>query len=411
MDNVKPVKLGRFRGINNRLPTERLRALGDREEGVFVHDAKNVDLTDAGSFQRRAGFTRVGTDENCRGLTAHGECAYYVAGGEIKRLDLSGTANAIGVVASEYAPISCVHTPRGVVLSDTFSLQLLNDAAAPLVPQPPAVQPLVSVIAGTLMAGDYSLFFVAQDADGVRSASTVPVDLILPANSGLQIAAPARAYDLLLFLTSANGEVFYHVATLSAAQTSVLVASSAFDGEAIAYEPMAPLPAGDVMGYHKGRLYSARANIALYSMPFQYGLYRPASDFIPMPAAITLFASVDEGLYIATTEMTYFLPGGDPTKEKLQQVMPFGAVPHSLTQVPNSNDLIWFTERGPVRASGERLTLLQDEQIAFQAASRGASVVREQNGLRSLITSLAGTMPSGGAVVGSYMDAEVIKGA
>src|SRR5690606_31679585 len=121
-------------------------------------------LTDAGSFQRRPGFTRVGTDENCRGLTAHGECAYYVAGNEIKRLDLSGASGAIGTVASQYAPISCVHTPRGVVLSDTFSLQLLNDVATPMVPQPPAVQPLVSIVAGTLMAGDYSLFFVAQDA-------------------------------------------------------------------------------------------------------------------------------------------------------------------------------------------------------------------------------------------------------
>lgn len=412
MDNAKPVKLGKFRGINNRLPAERLRPLGDRNEGAFVHDAKNVDLTDAGSFQRRPGFARHGIDVGCRGLISAGDHAYYVSEADIKRLELDGSASVIGTVTSPFAPISCVETPRGVVLSDTFRLQLLNGSAAtPLAPQPPALHPMVSAIAGTLSAGAYSLFFVAQDADGVRSAPTLPLDITLPADSGLQIAAPVRACDLLLFLTTPDGEAFYHVTTLGAAQASTVVTSALFDGESMAYEPQALMPPGNVMGYHKGRLYSGVGSVVFYSLPYQYGLYRPAIDFIPMPAPIALFASVDEGLFIATTQMTYFLPGGDPTKEKLQQVLPFGAVPHSLTVIPDSNDLVWFSERGPVRTKGGSVELLQNENIAFQAAARGASVVREQNGLRSLIASLAGTMPSGGAVVGSYMDAEVIKGA
>ena len=79
-----------FRGINNRLPPDRLRPLGDRDPGVFVRDAVNVDLTSAGSFQRRPGVTRFGDDTNCRGLFGIGSHGYYVAGNELKILDAYG---------------------------------------------------------------------------------------------------------------------------------------------------------------------------------------------------------------------------------------------------------------------------------------------------------------------------------
>lgn len=409
---MKTVKLDRFRGINNRLPLERLRVLGDRAAGAFVHDAANVDLTDAGSFQRRPGYTRVGTDENCRGLFSAGNIGYYVSDDQIRRLDASGQATTIGTVASAYAPIACVATPRGVVMSDTFTLRLLSGANAQrLAPPQLNAVPLVSVIAGALPAGSYSMLFMLQDADGVRSAPSVPIDLLdLPEGSALQIAAPARAHTMLVFLTAVDGEVFYRVGELAPAATSLTISANTADQESFVYAVHAELMAGDVMGYHKGRLFSARQGVAAYSLPFQYALHRPAVDYLLFPSDVTLFASVDEGLFIGTADATYFMPGGDPAKERMEEVFPFGAVRGSLTQIPNSDDWTWFSPRGPVRTEGGKLVLLQDENIAFGQAERGASVVREQNGLRALISSLAGASPSAGAVVGSYMDAEVITG-
>ena len=60
-------------------------------------------------------------------------------------------------------------------------------------------------------------------------------------------------------------------------------------------------------------------------------------------------------------------------------------------------------------ASGSKLKLEQDSRIAYGSAQSGASVFRDENGLRSFVAALSGSTPSGGAVMGSYMDAETVS--
>ena len=52
---TKPVKISSFLGVNERLHRSALRV----EEGVFVAQAHNVDLTPSGQFVGRAGYQRV----------------------------------------------------------------------------------------------------------------------------------------------------------------------------------------------------------------------------------------------------------------------------------------------------------------------------------------------------------------
>ena len=400
------IKASRFRGINNRLPPDRLNPLGDREAGVFVPDASNVDLTDAGSFQSRPGYERIGAWEDCRGLFGAGDHAYFASGTDLCYLDQDGNAQTIGSVPSAFSPLAFAHTSLGVVMSDGQALRLLRDrAVTAVVPPAPNPVPSVAVISGGLAAGRYGIMFTSSDARGVRSAFTFPLDLPVPEGGGLSIIN-TTPLTLDVFVTAPDGAVFYAQDQIQPGAMSLLTVRT--DTEPIVYQALYNLPPGEVLGYHKGRLLSAVGALVHYSLPYSLGLYHPARDYIALAEPVAILASVDEGLWIATTKTTYFLPGGD-LRGELQQKAPFGAVRGTLSRLPNSQDLMWFSERGPVRVSGGAMTLLQDENIAFSPAESGASVVREQNGLRTFISALSGAAPAGGAVAGSFMDAEVIK--
>ena len=93
------------------------------------------------------------------------------------------------------------------------------------------------------------------------------------------------------------------------------------------------------------------------------------------------------------------------------KVLPMGAVRGTLAKIPDSTDLMWFSANGPMRASQDgQVAALQSNRVAFPKADSGASVYRETNGLKQLITAISTQgVPSGAAVAGSFMDAEVIQ--
>ena len=402
---MQPRKADRFRGINNRLPADRLRQMGDRDPGDFVADAVNVDLTDAGTFQSRPGYERVGLDTGCRGLTSHGGYGYYAAGNQMRRRSPDGTTISIGALASPFAPVSHAETPRGLIISDTFVLRLVkDDAMVPLAPSEPNPQPVVSIASGGLAAGKYSLMFATVDADGVRSRFTYPVEYTVGDSAALLVVAAA---GVEVFATPMNASTFYSQGVSTGSPMALATIDTA--AEPVVHRVLAPLPAGHVLGYHKGRLLSANGSMIAASLPYNLGLHHPMQDYFSLGAPVALMASLDEGLWVATTEMTWFLPGDDPLNSKPQQQAPFGAVPGTLTRIPNSAEWMWFSPRGQVRTQGGQLTLMQDDRIAFPHAETGAGIVREQNGLRTFVTALTGASPNGGAVMGSFMDAEVIK--
>ncbi len=404
--------LSAFRGINNRLPPDRLRKIGDREEGAFVRDAKNVDLTDAGSFQRRPGVTRKGEDTNCRGLFSAGDHGYYAAGAQLKMIDVSGSSFDVVTLPSPHAPLNFTETPYGVVVSDTYSLRLLSGVnVLPLTPPALNPEPSVAAGAGGLIAGTYALMFAAEDpVTKQRSVMTYPVEITVPDGSAVVVTVPAYARDTAVFMTAVGGEIFYREQTIPAGSTTVTVSLATSSGEPLAYQHMSELPPGNIMAHFFGRLISVRDNYLAYSAPYCLGMYRPSRDYIIMSDPITMVAPLERGLIIATAKGTWLLPGTDIATAEMRQVAPFGAVPGTLTTVPNSSDLMWFSDRGPVRERNGEITLLQDENIAFAPAQAGASVVREENGLRQFITVLTGNSPTAAAVVGSYIEAEVITG-
>jgi hypothetical protein len=404
------MKIERFTGINNRQPIDRIKRT---EDGALpVRDAVNVDLSTSNTFQRRPGVERVIEDDNCRCLFASKSGQAYFAAGNLLFSFNGEESTAVASIASAHTPVAFADSPLGVIWSDGFSINLIrNGLSQPVAPLKPNPEPLATPMAGgSMRQGIYGVSFASERADGQRSAMTTPQFITVTNNGFIRITASGHTQKIAVFVTAADGEIFYRAGTLAVGQTSLDIVLSTVNGEAVNYLVMDAMPAGNLLTVHNGRLLSIAGKYLYISLPYAFGLYRPVYDYIPLPDDITLAASVEGGLYLATDKTTYFLPGGDITQANLVQVAPYGAIAGTLSPIPNSTDLLWFTPRGQLRASQDgSIALLQDKEIAFPTASAGASMVRESNGLRQFVAALSGPVPSGGAVMGSYMDAEVIN--
>ena len=407
---MKPLLVSGFSGINNRAPTDRLPK--DEAGRSAVADAVNVDLTEAGTFQRRPGAQRVVAGSNTRSLTSSGGYGYYAAGDTLFRFDGGVSSSAVATLASPYANVCYAETPNGLAWSDGYTLNLLRNGAtsrmAPPVPNPAPVA--IGQAGGALRAGMYAVCFATVAPGGQRSALTGPYFVDVPENGRIRLTMAALAATVDVFVTAPDGDIFYRDRTLPIGTTLQDLSVITSSGEPVVHEVTASLPPADILAYHNGRLLSVQGQFIRYSMPYNLGLYKPGSGYIPVPDVVTLVAAVEGGVYVATASKTWFLPGGDVSKASMDEIAPYGATPGTLAAVPNSKDVTWFSPRGPVRASIDgSITLLQDRQIAFSKADSGASIYRETNGLRTLITALSGSSPgSGTAAFGCYMTARSV---
>jgi len=402
---MKPTRIPAFAGINNRAPLDRLPTT---EGGArSVRDAVNVDLTQAGSFQTRQGFEQI-LANGCRSLfTVDGSAALAAVGAELVMFDGVGTTK-LADLSSAYSSLSYANTPMGVVWSDGARFGMVRDWVssdlAPSVPNPTPV--VLASQGGSLEAGAYGICFATVLPDGRRSAFTVPVYVDVPA--GGRIEASGGGQQVVAYVTAVNGDVFYRAGKLASGSLSIGVSKQ--NSEPVAYEHLEGLPVGRVLGYRDGRLLSALGNMLYFSMPFQYGLTNPATNFVQFPSGIRVIADLDGGLIVGTADSHWIIRGDLSSPESMRQIAPYGAVEGTVSELPNSESLMWFTSRGPVMASPDgSLSMLQDQNIQFPSAATGAAVFQEQDGMRKFLASLSKPVPSGSAVARSFMDARVIE--
>jgi hypothetical protein len=110
------MKIERFTGINNRIPPDRFKA--DEGGGMPVHDAVNVDLSAAGTFQSRAGFTPVVELPDCRSAFSVDDTGSLVAvGDELHRFNGSALTK-VDDLGSSFARVAYAKTPIGVSAGD-----------------------------------------------------------------------------------------------------------------------------------------------------------------------------------------------------------------------------------------------------------------------------------------------------
>jgi len=395
------MKIERFTGINNRQPIDRLKP--DEGGGMPVRDAVNVDLSASGTFQTRQGSSSILAAQDARSaFSVDSTGALIAVGDELHKFN--GTLlTKLDDLGSAFARVAYVKTPMGVVWSDGYFTKLVkNWSSGRLLPSKPNPQPTFTVsTGGSLVQGDYMLCFAAVFPDGRRSPMTIPLVAEVPQNGRITVDVGSQANSVQVFMTAPDGSVFYKQGQLSSGVLNIGLHNDS--GEPIRFEVEDEIPPARILAFRNGRVFAATGGMLVYTQPWSL-LHRPGVDYIPLPENIRLLAAVDAGVFVATDSKTWFL-SGEPQEASFTEVAPYGAVEGTLTEVPNSTDLMWFTPRGQIRASQDgSFNLLQDKQIQFPAAAVGAAVYRETNGMRQFIATLSEPVPSGSVAARSFME-------
>lgn len=402
--NTAPI--GPFVGINNRLPDHQLGIVErGRKAGDYLRNAVNVDLTAAGTLQRRKGSTLVVPGSDCHSLWSDGEKAFYVDGDTLYQYPRIALRS--GLVPGRR--VSYCETPTGDVIwtNGTVLERIRAGVSAPLGLPVPNPAPTVSAsVGGSLKAGVYQVAITAANADGEESGATWPVQVNVPEGGRIEVSGlPGTLVNI--YVSPLNGDALYLAATTTA--SSYVIPVMGVQGAQCPTLNLRPLPAGRFVREYHGRLLVADASGLYYSEPWAYGLYNPLRGYIPLEG-ITLLEPGQTGVYVATADKTYWLSGLDVDQlERVVELLPYGAVEGSAAHIENSNDIAWFSTRGLVIGSQDgQAKNVQEATVAVGPAQIGATLYREQDGMRQLVAAVSGAQESR-AAANSFMTMEVVR--
>ena len=384
--NTAPI--GPFSGINNRLPDHQLAVVErGRKAGDYLRNAVNVDLTAAGTLQRRKGSTLAQAGTDCHSLWSDGEQAFYVDGDTLYQYPR--TALRSGLAPGRR--VSWCKTPTGDVIwsNGTVLERIRAGVSAPLGLPVPNPAPIVTAsTGGGLRAGVYQVAITTTNAAGEESGATWPIQVAVPDGGRIEASGlPGMLTNL--YVSPLNGDTLYLATTTSS--SSYIIPIMGALGQSLQTLHLRPMPAGEIVREHCGRLLVVSGSTLYYSEPFGYGLHDPLRGRIPFGGRITMLAPVEGGCYVGTETETFWLPGGDIEKTEIVELLPYGAVPGTDTALENETGVAWTSTRGLIVADAQgQAKNVQEATVAVGPAQIGATLYREQDGMRQLVASLSG---------------------
>lgn len=385
---MKTIPKGPFLGVSNRRPDFALRV---DKAGDFVRDAINVDLDNAGSFRRRKASPLIAAQTAPHSLHMTSDTTgYLVRSGVMYAITLPTYSEALFKILSNDNPVSWLEWNGDLYYSNgTDSGRIRNSVWFPMAlptPNEPVPTPLPG---GNLFAGKYqvaqSYYNAATGEEGGISASC---NYALASPGGLRVSVPASvtgATHINIYCSTVNGSVPLLCASvaLGSFPTYDIIDPGAGRESNQRYE--SPLPAGWLF-LHNGCLCSYSGSDVYEGSPFRPGYYLPSEGRIPFPSPVTNCISAQNGAYVVA-DKTYWLSGPRmTTTEMVQDVLPYGGVPHTEFSAPNRSIYGWFGDEGFVfgTPSGEVQAVMSDN-IKLTAPATGVSAVLETEDYRRVV--------------------------
>jgi hypothetical protein len=389
---------GPFLGLNNRLPDTELYV---KDKGQYLRHAVNVDLDDAGQVLRRTGQATVAALSAPHSIWSNGERTHLVEGGFLKEVTGFSPVTIANVVAlganarMDYTSINgTVFFSNG---TDYGCLAPGSSTALPWGMATPA-QPVVTLIAGALDPGWYLIALTYSNADGLEGGACEYQQVQLASTGGFSLVLPAGAAGadfVNIYLSDAEDETpkWHSQVAVGTLTTNITTAAA---GYALSEPFLRVQPAGEILDNFSGRLLSAAGRVLTYSEPYRPGLYLPVKGCITFPEDISNVVAATNGVYVVADQV-WWLSGPDIAEAEAIPKLPYGGVPHTRFAVPNTTEVGWFGARGIVIGSGEgEVKAIQEEALAVDTGTEGAVLVREIDGMRSLVACLSGTITTPG---------------
>ena len=371
-------QIKRFKGLNNVSDPLRL-GLG------WLAAADNVNITDTGALQKRAGYT----------LTRAGAFTSAFSTFDFKRSYLA-TALAIQTFDGEnIADLTTSDTMYWAEVNDQVFYNNGTDAGVILPdntvlpwrwPTPPA--PSLAAVTGSLPAGTYQALCTYVLADGRETGASEAVAIELTEGQALQIGdiPSGTGARVNIYIAPANSDVFQ----LWGQPTSTAITFNASPdalGRDLLNPFLDPLPLGtDVIQFWKGRVYAAQympasdQSVVWFSEALGYHLFNLNSNFFLVPGRVHMLAPHDEALIVGTDRRVYAY-----SVDKLVELADYGVVPGKHWDKDGERLLFW-SARGLCAALP--FANLTERQISVAPGVRAAGCLVRAGGQKRFLAVL-----------------------
>lgn len=373
-----------------------------------VRSAVNVDIGRAGRFKRRAGYTRRVARTGMHSLFYAVQKGWTLVAQDagLFRLDIDTYA---------MTPLATLNSPDKLEYTEyNGNLYFANKTTLGWVPSdstvarpvgvPVPTTPTLSVAAGGLTPGKYGVAITFVDDRGEESGATELQVINLPDGGGIRLAnLPQKlGWRIFVYITSADGDVLRWAAEFPAVFPSYVVAEIA-QGGVLDTRFLVPLPPGDFVRWHNGRLFTAKNGALRFSEALRPHLHNPAHGVIPFSGHIAFVESVGDGLYVGDSRGVWFLSGTDPTKFELRRVSTCRAVAYSSIIVPPEHFppkqvpaeapvAVWLSTSGyVVGMPGGTTVELQPDRLKVPSGLTGRSAFLLREGRKQVITPVNST--------------------
>lgn len=360
--------------------------------------ATNCDLDKSGRLARRAGFTQKmsGAVHSLWSDDAQSTCL-FVQGAHLNQLHPDYSASAIMALGGIGARMSYCKTNDSVYFSNSVDTGILQNGATRTwgITVPPL--PGVALTVGSMPAGTYQFAMTYLREDGQESGAPLAGVIQVPDGGGLIFTLPQSA-DLgvvrsVIYLSTPNGEELY-VALMTADVMDAYTGDTSELNLPLATQFLQPPPAGQLIGYYRGRMFVAVDDTLYPSEPFSYELF-DYRNYIQFDGRITLLAVMEDkersgdaqhsGLFVGTDKSCGVMVGAAPEDFQYVPKTAYGAILGALDYVDGSvfgdNSLgarplpMWLTTQGICIGKPDmEIQNLTRTKYGFTAAGQGAAL-------------------------------------
>ncbi len=370
---MSDVKLVPLVGINTVAEDAALVRGGD-DPRAYVRDAVNMDITPTGKANLRAAKKRVTTTafKNLWQSPLHGDVFGALGADWVRVFPDTWDSEVLATIGDGHVAHAVINSQ--VCVAARAGLFIFNGKQAqPLtLPTPPA--PLVVTgEGGSLHEGRYGVAIAWLR--GEMESGTSAIAFADTNEHGAMTVTMPPCFDntvtgVRMYFTAFNGGELGRGDDYPIATTSVEIALLPERGAVPQFQNLSPMPTGKYLGYWRGRLITAKANVLRFSEPLAYHLHDERYGFVQLPQRITFMVPVDGGIWVGQVNHVVFLAGTSPSELVVQRKASRAPVPDSAIQVDadtlgadmaqgGAGGVLWLAENGYVvgAATGQMIEL------------------------------------------------------
>lgn len=414
-------------GVDNLSEENSLTRSDDGKRIIALRESVNADIPRDGWPRRREGRTKlIELTRGHSGWARRGFPFLMFADGSTLFGWKPGQEPFAIVTGIAPREISYAHIADRVYCTNnrqTWVVLATGESAAWGVETPVGRPTLTASTDGGLDPGTYQVAITFLNAAGEESGAVRAAPITLPDGGGILCTSIPQPVGVdvarvRIYRSPANGDVLYMVRDLPVGQTQASLQGGDLRKqlETLFLDPMPP---AEIVRFLGARLWTASGNTQRWSDPTRYGLTDLERNVRHIGRAIVMMEAVGDGgeapgMYVSDTRAVYWQDGVDPNAQRLKIAVNSPAIRGSSVMIQASYFKIdstvpvayWLCQNGVAYLGlpGGTVVPLTERQAIAPTADRGASLFIERNGLRRMLTTLAGTGKQSLAVTDRVVD-------